>query len=67
MGFSVQRPRRVLARADAAEQDRWHRRTYPNLKKARTQNRALIFTDEASFRQDSTLPESIRSYLLPFC
>lgn len=33
MGFSVQRPRRVLARADAAEQDRWHRYTYPNLKK----------------------------------
>src|ERR1019366_4206590 len=25
------------------------------LKKARTENRALIFTDEASFRQDSTL------------
>jgi transposase len=33
MGFSVQRPRRVLARANASEQDRWHRRTYPNLKK----------------------------------
>jgi transposase len=33
LGFSVQRPRRVLARADASEQDRWHRRTYPNLKK----------------------------------
>ena len=33
LGFSVQRPRRVLARADAEEQDRWHRRTYPNLKK----------------------------------
>jgi len=33
IGFSVQRPRRVLARADVAEQDRWHRRTYPNLKK----------------------------------
>jgi transposase len=32
-GFSVQRPRRVLARADAAAQDRWHRRTYPALKK----------------------------------
>jgi transposase len=31
MGFSVQRPRRVLARADAAAQDRWHRRTFPNL------------------------------------
>ena len=33
MGFSVQRPRRILARADVAAQDRWHRRTYPNLKK----------------------------------
>ena len=33
-GFSVQRPRRVLARADAAAQDRWHRRTYPALKKS---------------------------------
>jgi transposase len=33
-GFSVQRPRRVLARADAAAQDRWHRRTYPSLKKS---------------------------------
>jgi transposase len=33
VGFSVQRPRRVLARADAAAQDRWHRRTYPALKK----------------------------------
>jgi len=31
--FSVQRPRRVLARADAGAQDRWQRRTYPNLKK----------------------------------
>ena len=26
LGFSVQRPRRVLARADAVAQDRWHRR-----------------------------------------
>ena len=33
MGFSVQRPRRVLARADAVAQDRWRRHTYPNLKK----------------------------------
>ncbi len=33
MDFSVQRPRRVLARANAAEQDRWHRYVYPNLKK----------------------------------
>ena len=33
MEFSVQRPRRVLARANAAEQDRWRRYTFPNLKK----------------------------------
>ena len=33
LGFSVQRPRRVLARANAAEQDRWHRRVYPQIKK----------------------------------
>lgn len=33
LGFSVQRPRRVLVRAKAGEQDRWHRRVYPNLKK----------------------------------
>jgi transposase len=33
LGFSVQRPRRILARADRHEQDRWHRPTYPNLKK----------------------------------
>ena len=32
MGFSVQRPKRVLARADPAQQDRWHRRIYPNIK-----------------------------------
>jgi hypothetical protein len=30
--FSVQRPRRVLARANPVEQDRWHRRTYPQIK-----------------------------------
>ncbi len=33
LGFSVQRPRRKLARADPERQDRWHRYTYPNLKK----------------------------------
>ena len=32
-GFSVQRPRRILARADVAAQDRWRRHIYPNLKK----------------------------------
>ena len=33
LDFSVLRPRRVLARANAAEQDRWHRRIYPQIKK----------------------------------
>ncbi len=33
LGFSVQRPRRVLARADRRQQDRWHRCIYPRLKK----------------------------------
>lgn len=35
IGFSVQRPKRVLARADAAERDRWQRYTYPTIKKKR--------------------------------
>src|SRR2546428_9628483 len=34
LGYSVQRPRRRLARANAWEQDRWHRHTYPTLKKS---------------------------------
>src|ERR1700694_356337 len=33
-GFSVQRPRRILARADVAAQDRLRRRIYPQLKKS---------------------------------
>ncbi len=35
MGFSVQRPRRRLAKADPVAQDRWQRYTYPRLKKNR--------------------------------
>jgi transposase len=33
LGFSVQRPRRKLAKADPVAQDRWQRYTYPRLKK----------------------------------
>lgn len=33
MNFSVQRPRRVLVRADPMKQDRWRRYDYPRLKK----------------------------------
>jgi len=32
-GFSVQRPRRKLTRANPAEQNQWRRYTYPRLKK----------------------------------
>src|SRR6202521_5658342 len=35
-GFSVQRPRRVLARANTFQQDRWQRYTYHSLKKKRS-------------------------------
>jgi transposase len=34
-GFSVQRPRRKLLRANPRQQDRWRRYTYPRLKKKR--------------------------------
>lgn len=33
LGFSVQRPKRILARANPLEQNRWRRYTYPRLKK----------------------------------
>ena len=33
LGFSVQRPKRLLAKADRQKQDRWHRYTYPSVKK----------------------------------
>ncbi len=35
LGFSVQRPKRQLAKADPILQDRWRRYTYPRLKKNR--------------------------------
>ena len=37
MGFSVQRPKRILAKADPMKQNRWRRYTYPNLKKKRAE------------------------------
>ena len=36
LGFSVQRPKKVLAQADQAEQSRWIRYRYPNIKKKPT-------------------------------
>ena len=33
LDFSIQRPRRILAKADPDKQNRWRRYTYPNIKK----------------------------------
>ena len=52
IGFSVQRPRRVLARADVEEQDRWHRKTFPKQKKKRKEKtvRSSSPTNQVSAR-----------------
>ena len=56
LGFSVQKPRNVMIRADVAAQQRWTRSVYPAIRGVcQTQRAALLFADEASFRQDSTL------------
>ena len=34
LGFSVQRPKRLLVKADPAKRDRWHRIVYPALEKS---------------------------------
>lgn len=41
MDFSVQRPRRMLAKADPEKQSKWRRYTYPNIKKKRGQKAPL--------------------------
>jgi transposase len=38
LGFSIQRPRRQLAKADREKQDKWHRYTYPAIKKKAEKN-----------------------------
>lgn len=35
LDFSIQRPRKILAKADPTKQNRWKRYTYPNIKKKR--------------------------------
>mgnify|MGYP001562226031 CR=1 FL=1 len=57
IGFSVQRPRRVLARADAAKQDRWHRRTFPDLKK-KPRGTAAPSSSQTRRVSDRTLPST---------
>src|SRR4051794_30164858 len=55
-GFSVPKPRKVMIRANAAAQQRWSRSVYPALRGVCDRQRAaLVFADQASIRQDSTL------------
>jgi hypothetical protein len=56
--FSVQRPKRLLAGADPTEQARWRQHVYPGIKASCHSGAALVFEDEASFRQDSTLHQT---------
>jgi hypothetical protein len=58
LGFSVQRPQRLLMRADPSQQARWRQHVYPGIKASCRQGPALLFADEASFRQDSTLVQT---------
>jgi transposase len=56
LGFSVQRPRKLLSRADHEAQERWIRKTLPAIKKKAEKCRGvLLFEDEASFQLDPTL------------
>lgn len=41
IGLSLQRPRKILAAADAYKQDRWRRYTFPRLKKKRGKKELL--------------------------
>jgi len=63
IGLSVQRPRRVLVRADPAQQDRWHRRTFPNLKKKPKGKtvRSSSRTKQASARTQRSTRHGVRS------
>jgi hypothetical protein len=65
LGFSLEGPRSRLARADAKTQERWHLRIYPVPQTTRTRNRALIFTEEARFRQDQDSARDLEPCALP--
>jgi len=59
LGFSVQRPRKRLARADAQKQKVWVTKRLPAIKKkARRSRGVVIFEDEASFWVDGTLHQT---------
>ena len=59
MGFSVQRPRKRLARADLEAQATWIRERFPAIKKKADRCRGIVaFEDEASFWLDGTLHQT---------
>jgi transposase len=55
-GFSVQKPQRVLALADAAAQYRWETHTKPQIaRRARVQDATIFFEDEMMVATQSTV------------
>jgi transposase len=59
LGFSVQRPRKVLARADRRAQSRWVRYRYPDIKKKPEAKEQLSFS-RTKPRSDRILPSTKR-------
>ena len=56
MGFSLQRPRKRLAKADAKKQRDWVQNRFPAIKKKAKRARGVVmFGDEASFWLDGSL------------
>lgn len=56
LGFSVQLPRRVLAKADPDRQQEWIDKDLPEIEKeARSDGGVLMYEDEASFQQSGSI------------
>ncbi len=58
LGFSVQRPRKLLARADAEAQQQWLEVRLPAIKRVADCRGVFVFEDEASFWLDGTLHQT---------
>lgn len=55
-GFSVQKPQRILALADAAEQYRWETQTKPQIaRRARLKSGTIFFEDEMTLATQGTV------------
>jgi transposase len=53
--FSVQRPKKILSRADKTLQSRWIRRRYPDIKKKPRAKKRLSFVNAPTWRDNKTL------------